>query len=75
VKKEKPKGIESKGTSARDVYMSIEDQIAEAIEFVNREGGCPDKLWHPQFGWVDLTKPNEKAARFHKWLQKQYDKK
>jgi hypothetical protein len=41
----------------------LEQALFEAAEFVKKEGGIPDKVWHPDYGWIiwekELTKAGE----------------
>lgn len=48
----------------------LEEALIAALTIASREGGRPDKLWHPHFGWVDLTNDNDPHTQaFYKYLQ------
>lgn len=44
----------------------IEDAIIEAVRIVTQEGGHPDNIWHPNYGWVLLNgEPTETSEAFY----------
>ena len=48
----------------------IEDALIEATELLAREGGDPESIWHPDFGWVLLHgNPTENTKAFAEWLK------
>jgi SH3-like domain-containing protein len=51
--------------------MIIEDELFKAAELLAREGGAPEMIWHPDFGWMNLKtgKPVEVIRSFYKWLE------
>lgn len=53
----------------------IEEALIKASEIVSREGGCPEMIWHPEFGWMNLKigEPKETIAAFYEFLG-QYNK-
>ena len=49
---------------------SIEASLLEGLEAMSKEGGSPEKLWHPDVGWVDLKDPTPAQVQWLKGLKK-----
>ena len=53
----------------------IEQAMIDSVEWVNREGGAPESMWHPDFGWVLWNnQPTETTDAFYKYLKEQESK-
>lgn len=49
----------------------IEQAIIDAAELISKEGGMPESLWVPNFGWVLWQgKPTETSVEFYEYLKK-----
>jgi hypothetical protein len=47
----------------------IEDALIKALEIVSKEGQCPDKIFHPDYGWIVWDgKGTDAGAEFYKDL-------
>ena len=54
----------------------IEQALVDAAELLKNEGGTPESLWHPDFGWVLWNKePTETTQAFYNYLKEQEAKK
>lgn len=48
----------------------IEQALIDALALVSREGGMPESLWVPDFGWVLWQgKPTETSVEFYEYLK------
>lgn len=54
--------------------MNVEEDIEEALlkarERISGGTGCPQDIFHPDFGWVLINgRPTENTPDFLKWLK------
>ena len=51
---------------------STEEALLDALTLLSQESGCPDSIWHPSFGWMNLKtgEPQEVIAAFYEFLNK-----
>lgn len=53
-----------------DRLSEIERAMVDASQMVSKEAGCPEMIWHPQFGWMNLKtgEPKEQIREFYAFL-------
>lgn len=51
----------------------LEEALITATELLAKNTGTPERIWHPDFGWMDLKagEPKEVIAAFYEWLRSQ----
>lgn len=51
---------------------NIEDELLKAVEYLQREGGDPQDMWVPDYGWILRNgQPTEAGLE---WYKANYDK-
>lgn len=52
----------------------LEEALINASKMIAKEGGCPQDVWHPDFGWVIRNgQPTENSEAFYNWLMENKD--
>lgn len=45
---------------------TIEECLIEATEFLSKEGGMPENMWHPEYGWLIVNgEPTEAGVLWY----------